>query len=67
MGIQLFTPKFEVEECLEEIKECLEKGWTGLGFKTVEFEEKWKKYTGLPFAYYLNSATPRSSPPSDAQ
>lgn len=57
MGIQLFTPKFEVEECLEEIKECLEKGWTGLGFKTVEFEEKWKKYTGLPFAYYLNSAT----------
>lgn len=57
MGIQLFTPKFEVEECLEEIRECLEKGWTGLGFKTVEFEEKWKKYTGLPFAYYLNSAT----------
>ena len=57
MAIQLFTPKFEVEECLAEIRECLEKGWTGLGFKTVEFEEKWKKYTGLPYAYYLNSAT----------
>lgn len=57
MGIQLFSPKFEVEECLEEIRECLEKGWTGLGFKTVEFEEKWKHYTGLPFAYYINSAT----------
>lgn len=57
MGIQLFTPKYEVEECLAEIRECLEKGWTGLGFKTVEFENKFKQYVGLPFAYYLNSAT----------
>lgn len=57
MGIQLFQPKFEVEECLEEIRECLEKGWTGLGFKTVQFEDEWKHYCGLPFAYYLNSAT----------
>lgn len=57
MAIQLFTPKFAVEECLEEIKECLEKGWTGLGYKTIEFEDAWKKYTGFPFAYYLNSAT----------
>ncbi|MBR6771133.1 MAG: DegT/DnrJ/EryC1/StrS family aminotransferase [Lachnospiraceae bacterium] len=57
MGIQLFTPRYEVEECLEEIRECLEKGWTGLGFKTVEFEEQWKKYTGFPFAHFLNSAT----------
>lgn len=57
MSIQLFTPTFEVEECLKEIRDCLEKGWTGLGFKTVEFEDAWKKYTGLPFAYYLNSAT----------
>lgn len=57
MSIQLFTPTFEVEECLKEIRDCLEKGWTGLGFKIVEFEDAWKKYTGLPFAYYLNSAT----------
>lgn len=57
MAIQLFTPTFEVEECLEEIRECLEKGWTGLGFKTVEFEEAWKKYTGWEYAHYLNSAT----------
>ena len=55
--IQLFKPKFEVEECLEEIRECLEKGWTGLGFKTNQFEEAWKKYTGLSYAYYTNSAT----------
>ena len=57
MAIQLFTPTFAVDECLAEIRECLEKGWTGLGFKTVQFEEAWKKYTGMPHAHYLNSAT----------
>ena len=57
MGIQLFVPHFEVDECLEEIRECLEKGWTGLGFKTVAFEDKWKEYSGLPHAHFLNSAT----------
>lgn len=56
-AIQLFKAKYEVEECLEEIRECLEVGWTGLGFKTVKFEEAWKEYTGLPYAYYLNSST----------
>lgn len=56
-GIQLFKAKYEVEECLEEIRECLEAGWTGLGFKTVEFENNWKAYTGLPFAHFTNSST----------
>jgi dTDP-4-amino-4,6-dideoxygalactose transaminase len=57
MAIQLFRASFEVDECLEQIRECLEKGWTGMGFKTVEFENAWKKYTGFPNAYFLNSAT----------
>ncbi len=57
MSIQVLKPKFHVEECLEEIKECLEKGWTGMGFKTVQFEEEWKKYTGHKCAYYINSNT----------
>lgn len=57
MPLQLFVPTFRVEECLEEIRECLEKGWTGLGFKTVEFEGQWKEYTGLAHAHFLNSAT----------
>jgi dTDP-4-amino-4,6-dideoxygalactose transaminase len=57
MAIQLFVPTFEVEDCLLEIRECLEKGWTGLGFKTIQFEDEWKKYTGLPNAHFLNSAT----------
>jgi dTDP-4-amino-4,6-dideoxygalactose transaminase len=55
--IHLFVPTFRIEECLEEIRECLEKGWTGLGFKTVQFEDAWKEYTGLPHAHFVNSAT----------
>lgn len=56
-SIQLFVPTFRTDECLAEIRECLDKGWTGLGFKTVEFEEAWTKYTRLPNAHFLNSAT----------
>jgi dTDP-4-amino-4,6-dideoxygalactose transaminase len=55
--INLFVPTFRIEETLAEIRECLEKGWTGLGFKTVDFEEAWKGYTNLPHAHFVNSAT----------
>ena len=57
MGIQLFKASFDVEACLRQVRECLEKGWTGMGYKTVEFEEAWKKYTGHKCAYYINSNT----------
>ncbi|WP_370278877.1 DegT/DnrJ/EryC1/StrS family aminotransferase [Pontibacterium sp.] len=57
MTTQLFVPKFRVDECLAQVKECLEKGWTGMGFKTVEIEDRWKEYTGLPHAHFLSSAT----------
>lgn len=57
MAIQLFVPNFRVEECLAEIRECLEKGWTGLGYKTVAMEEAWKVYTDLPHAHFLSSNT----------
>lgn len=57
MAIQLFKATFHVDECLEQIRECLEKGWTGLGFKTVEFEKAWCDYTGHSNAHFLNSAT----------
>ena len=57
MSIQVLKPKFEIEECLEAVRECLEKGWTGMGFKTIQFEEAWKEYTGHKHAYYLNSNT----------
>jgi dTDP-4-amino-4,6-dideoxygalactose transaminase len=57
MNLQLFKPVYHIDECLAEIKICLENNWTGLGFKTVEFEEKWKEYTGFKHAHFLNSAT----------
>lgn len=57
MSIQVLKPRFHVEECLESVQECLEKGWTGMGFKTSEFEEAWKEYTGHKYAYFLNSNT----------
>jgi hypothetical protein len=56
-AIQLFVPTFRIEECLAEVRECLEKGWTGIGFKTIAFETAWNEYTGLPHAHFLNSAT----------
>jgi dTDP-4-amino-4,6-dideoxygalactose transaminase len=55
--IHLFVPTFRVDECLAEIRECLEKGWTGLGFKTTQFEDAWKAHTHLPHAHFLHSAT----------
>jgi dTDP-4-amino-4,6-dideoxygalactose transaminase len=46
-----------VDECLAQIRECLETGWTGLGFKTVAFENAWRQYTGHEYAHFLGSAT----------
>jgi dTDP-4-amino-4,6-dideoxygalactose transaminase len=57
MSIRLFSASFRVEECLAQVRECLEAGWTGLGFKTVEFEEAWKAYSGYPHAHFLSSNT----------
>lgn len=55
--IQVLKPYYRIDECLAEIKECLEKGWTGAGFKTLKFEEEFKKYAGLPNCHAVNSAT----------
>ena len=41
--INLFVPTFRIDQCLAEIRKCLEVGWTGLGFKTLEFEDAWKE------------------------
>lgn len=53
----MFSPVYDVEKCLKEIRDCLEKGWTGLGYKTLLFEEEWKKYTGLSNALFLTTGT----------
>ena len=54
--IQVLKPKFHIDECLAQIRECLEKGWTGSGFKTAELETAWKAYTAIQ--------TPASSTPT---
>lgn len=57
MAISMFAPVYDVDACLELIRDCLEKGWTGQGYKTIEFENEWKKYTGLPNAHFVTTAT----------
>lgn len=56
-NLTVLRPYYRVDECLAEIRICLEAGWTGLGFKTTEFEEAWCRYTSLPHSHFLNSAT----------
>lgn len=55
--INVLKPKFRTEEILEGIRECLDKGWTGMGFKTTEFEEAWNEYTKLPHSHFISSNT----------
>ena len=56
MTVQLFVPSFRIDECLAEIRVCLEKGWTGLGFKTVEIDGL-ERLHGHPHAHFLASNT----------
>jgi dTDP-4-amino-4,6-dideoxygalactose transaminase len=56
-NIQLFVPTYRIDETLAEIRECLQVGWTGLGFKTEKFEKAWTDFTGLRHAHFINSAT----------
>lgn len=55
--IQLFVPKFRIDESLDAIRVCLERAWTGLGFMTIDIEDQWKLYTGFANAHFLNSNT----------
>jgi dTDP-4-amino-4,6-dideoxygalactose transaminase len=55
--LHLFAPVYRVHECLAEIRACLESGWTGLGGRTLAFEEAFKAYATLPHAHFVASAT----------
>ena len=55
--IQLFRPKYEVEDCLNSIRKVLESGWTGLGPQSSELEKQWNAYTGSKNAHFVSSAT----------
>jgi dTDP-4-amino-4,6-dideoxygalactose transaminase len=56
-SIQVLKPYYRTDEVLTEIRNCLEIGWTGIGFKTNEFEREWCNYTGLKHSHFINSAT----------
>jgi dTDP-4-amino-4,6-dideoxygalactose transaminase len=53
--IPLFKPKYRTLECIQQIQECFENNWTGLGYKTLEFEKAWSEYTKLPHSHFINS------------
>ena len=55
--LQLFRPKYEVEEILSELRKVLESGWTGNGPRCAEFERKWCEKTGASNSLFVNSAT----------
>lgn len=55
--LQLFRPKYEVEECLTELRKVLESGWTGVGPRCAELEKKWSEKTGAVHSHFVNSAT----------
>lgn len=57
MSIQVFKPKYRTQEVLKEIEECLEIGWTGMGFKTEQLENAWKEYTNFDNAHFVASNT----------
>ncbi|MCC6933916.1 MAG: DegT/DnrJ/EryC1/StrS family aminotransferase [Deltaproteobacteria bacterium] len=56
-NINVFRPYYRIDECLKNIGECLENGWTAVGNKTIEFEDKWRSYSGHRYAHFLNSCT----------
>lgn len=55
--MQLFSPKYEVEECLTALREVLESGWTGCGPTCRRFESEWSNFIGATHSHYMNSAT----------
>ena len=57
MSIQLFKARYEVSECVEEIRKVLESGWSGQGPKCTEFEKNWSDLIGSEYAHFVSSAT----------
>ena len=56
-NIRVFEPVFRTKEILDEMKKALDIGWSGMGFKTIEFEDAWSDYTGYRNCHFLNSNT----------
>lgn len=57
MSLQVLQPKYDNLRTLWEIYKCLRKNWTGMGYKTEEFEQAWKEYGRFQYAHFVNSCT----------
>lgn len=55
--MQLFKPRYEVEECVEEIRKVLESGWSGQGPRCSALETEWCRFTGADYTHFVSSAT----------
>ena len=55
--IHLFVPTYDIEGCLDAVRRCLEKGWTGLGDQTVVLENRFCEMFAHPHSHFVNSAT----------
>ncbi len=55
--INLFVPKFDIDACLDAVRACLEKGWTGIGDQTDVFEAAFGLKFGFDRALFVNSAS----------
>jgi perosamine synthetase len=56
MNIPFHVPYIDDSD-LEAAVGAIKSGWTTMGPKTVEFEEKFAAYTGMPFAIAVSSCT----------
>jgi aminotransferase len=54
--ISVFGSKVGDEE-LEQVRDCLQRQWMGLGPKTASFEERFAKTRGLPSTVLVNSGS----------
>lgn len=58
--MNVLQPKFtkeQIKNIQREQKKIFEKGWIGMGPKTLEFEKQWAKFTGAKYAVATNSCT----------
>ena len=54
--IPVFRPWYDKAE-LRAVEEVFDSAWIGLGPKTTEFEQRFARYVGVPYAVAMNSAT----------
>lgn len=55
--IPVFRPRYNKSRVLRDLESILDSGWTGLGPKTAEFEQRIAEFVGAPYSVAVNSCT----------